>query len=163
MEAGEFAWCPIAGQHLLPETGLEHQAVSYSKGCYPVGEVIARVRTMGVFPERCEVCSRRSESVPPPGSDVLNGEGKKIGQGPPGHSLEAGGLGVCLLNRDSRTPGNQLMVQLESGVQSAVVALFRCFAPRTARSGLPAYDKAVRVTLQAASRRRLTISRPCCV
>ncbi|MDP6933938.1 MAG: hypothetical protein QGG40_13520, partial [Myxococcota bacterium] len=35
---------------LLPETGLEQAAVSYTKGCYLGQEVIARVRTYGSVP-----------------------------------------------------------------------------------------------------------------
>ena len=59
MEAGGIrVVSDFAGsKHLLPETGLEHQAVSYSKGCYLGQEVIAQYAPMGVFPERCEVCS----------------------------------------------------------------------------------------------------------
>ena len=43
---------PVYGQdmdakHILPETGLEHSSVSYSKGCYIGQEVIARIKTYG--------------------------------------------------------------------------------------------------------------------
>jgi len=38
------------GKLVLPETGLEQQVVSYSKGCYLGQEVIARIRTYGSVP-----------------------------------------------------------------------------------------------------------------
>ena len=57
-------------KHLLPETGLEHQAVSYSKGCYLGQEVIARVRTYGSVPRAlralCAPDGRRRHRPPPP-------------------------------------------------------------------------------------------------
>lgn len=34
-------------KHILPETGLEHNSVSYSKGCFIGQEVIARIKTYG--------------------------------------------------------------------------------------------------------------------
>ena len=152
MEAGGIrVVSDFAGsKHLLPETGLEHQAVSYSKGCYLGQEVIARVRTYGSVPRalRGLLLEADLNQVPPPGSDVLNGEGKKIGQwSSRTQSLEAGGLlAYAFLNRDSRTPGNQLMVQLESGVQSAVVALLPLFRAKDSQERIATlYDKAVRV------------------
>ena len=52
IEAGIVRIGPDApeGKLVLPETGLEQQVVSYSKGCYLGQEVIARIRTYGSVP-----------------------------------------------------------------------------------------------------------------
>lgn len=152
MEAGgvrvlkDFA----GAKHLLPETGLEHQAVSYSKGCYLGQEVIARVRTYGSVPRalRGVLLDAKLDEVPPLGAPVMNSEGKKIGQwSSRTESLEAEGVfAYAFLNRASRTPGNVLQVQLESGLSEARVALLPLFRAKDSQERIATlYDKAVRV------------------
>ncbi|MEC7240957.1 MAG: tetratricopeptide repeat protein [Myxococcota bacterium] len=152
MEAGGIrVAADFAGaKHLLPETGLEHQAVSYSKGCYLGQEVIARVRTYGSVPRalRAVLLDTSVDEIPASGSNVLNSEGKKIGQwSSRTESLEAEGvLAYAFLNRDSRTPGNRLRIQLESGVAEAAVALLPLYRAKDSRERIATlYDKAVRV------------------
>ena len=152
MEAGGIRVAAdfVGSKHLLPETGLEHQAVSYSKGCYLGQEVIARVRTYGSVPRalRGVLLNAELKQIPPPGSDVLNSEGKKIGQwSSRTQSLEAEGiLAYAFLNRDSRTPGNQLQLQLESGTLDATVALLPLYRAKDSQERIATlYDKAVRV------------------
>ncbi|SVE63709.1 uncharacterized protein METZ01_LOCUS516563, partial [marine metagenome] len=48
LEAGVPRWGEDMDEtQILPETGLEQQAVSYQKGCYLGQEVVARVKTYG--------------------------------------------------------------------------------------------------------------------
>jgi folate-binding protein YgfZ len=67
---------------LLPETGLEHVAVSYDKGCYLGQEVIARIKTYGVIPRALIglVLGDLAEGLPlpAPGTEI-HLKGKKAG------------------------------------------------------------------------------------
>ena len=48
VEAGILQYgIDVTDEQLLPETGLEHEAASYSKGCFQGQEVLARIRTFG--------------------------------------------------------------------------------------------------------------------
>ena len=91
LEAGVFrVGADTPGKdRLLPETGLEQQLVSYTKGCYLGQEVIARVRTYGSVPralrglvlagEEGQEPADLLKSVPPHGSELVV-DGKTIGQ-----------------------------------------------------------------------------------
>lgn len=152
MEAGLVRVGADLGErkHLLPETGLEHHAVSYSKGCYLGQEVIARVRTYGSVPRalRALLIDVPLSRIPEPGSDILDEEGKKLGVWSTRCiSPEAGGgLVYAFLSRGSRTPGTRLSLQAESGILSATVALLPLYrAKNTSERIALLYDRAVRV------------------
>jgi folate-binding protein YgfZ len=138
------------GKHLLPETGLEHQAVSYSKGCYLGQEVIARVRTYGSVPRalRALLLKAPLSGIPEAGSTVMSAEGGKIGiWSSRCESEEAGGvLAYAFLNRASRTPGAVLSLQGVEGLISAPVALLPLYRAKDSAERIETlYDRAVRV------------------
>lgn len=152
MEAGLVRVGADLGErkHLLPETGLEHHAVSYSKGCYLGQEVIARVRTYGSVPRalRALLVAAPLSNLPSSGSDILDENGKKLGVWSSRCvSPEAGGgLVYAFLSRGSRTPGSQLSIQATSGVVAATVGLLPLYrAKNTAERIALLYDRAVRV------------------
>lgn len=63
IEAGIPVWGKDFGEaFVMPETALENTAASYSKGCFPGQEVLARVRTYGA-PKRGLVGLRLSHPV----------------------------------------------------------------------------------------------------
>ena len=137
---------------LLPETGLEQHAVSYTKGCYLGQEVIARVRTYGSVPFALRGLVLQAEesaegvlsSLPSPGED-LRIDGKVVGsvgarvQSP---VLEAP-IALAYLNRASRTPGQEL--QFECGVTAKVMLLPFYRAPDAEARVAFLYDRAIRV------------------
>ncbi len=117
---------------LLPETGLEHVAVSYDKGCYLGQEVIARIKTYGVIPRALigvvlagTPGSAESPSLPVPGSEIqLNG--KKVG-----HLTRVGfspglqkNVALVYLHKQWRIPGQEIAWESEGvSYQGVVTAL----------------------------------------
>jgi len=117
---------------LLPETGLEHVAVSYDKGCYLGQEVIARIKTYGVIPRALigvvldgAPGSAESLALPAPGSEIhLNGKKAgnvtRVGFSP---GLQKN-VALVYLSKQWRIPG-QVIAWVSEGVtyQGAVTAL----------------------------------------
>lgn len=64
---------------LLPETGLERRAVSYTKGCYVGQEIIARMDTYGSASRKLVGVLGEGAQPPKPG-DVVALEDQEIGQ-----------------------------------------------------------------------------------
>lgn len=64
---------------LLPETGLERLAVSYSKGCYLGQETIARIRTYGSLPKALTgLIFGAGTTLPETGTPIFH-EGREVG------------------------------------------------------------------------------------
>lgn len=57
-------------ENLVPETGLELNSVSYSKGCYLGQEVIARIKTYGTAPKALIGLEIEGNEIPEFGSEV---------------------------------------------------------------------------------------------
>ena len=144
-----------AGQLVLPETGLEQQVVSYSKGCYLGQEVIARIRTYGsvplvlrglVFDAKIPDCL---EQLPPIGADVLLETGVKIGRiasrafSP---MLETP-VAFAYLDRNHRTPGTKLKIRAhDNSLLEAEVRLLPFYrAADTASRVAFLHDRAIRL------------------
>ena len=140
-------------KRLLPETGIEGQVVSYTKGCYLGQEVIARVRTYGSVPFALRALHIQGEldvlhAIPESGKPVVTTAEDKIGQWV--HVLYSpiadGIIAVAYLNRASRTPGNELrLVGNDQTVLNASVQLLPLYsAPDQAARAFFLYDRAVR-------------------
>ena len=152
-EAGPTAWdwlrleagLPLAGpdfqpgRTLLPQTGLERQTVSTTKGCYLGQEVVARVRTYGSVPRALrgliihEPLSLKPEQLPPAGRSLLTAAGDTIGTwASAGYSVVWDRpAALVYLNRDHRTPGLRLNVRAEGRELEAEVVLLPFFAAAT--------------------------------
>jgi folate-binding protein YgfZ len=109
---------------LLPETGLENTAVSYSKGCYIGQEVIARVRTYGRVTRALRGLRLPSNPDPLPArGDAIHHQGKPVGaltsiaRSPRLNATIALGY----LARDATTPGTEVAIATASGVIPARV------------------------------------------
>lgn len=118
----------LAKKRLLPETGLEQYAVSYTKGCYIGQEVIARVRTYGSVPRALRALvldGDALEGLPEPGADVLTDDGTRIGHAASAAWSVVEGAPVLLayLGRDHRTPGATHTLRTSTGLRQARVAL----------------------------------------
>jgi folate-binding protein YgfZ len=141
-------------KRLLPETGIEQQAVSYTKGCYLGQEVIARVRTYGSVPralralvlsvEEGEDSAAVLSEIPAPGEAVQVGD-KKVGTFGVrtwSETLQAPVV-MAFLDRKHRTPG--AVLELE-GNRTATVALLPLYtAPDSEARVAFLYDRAIRV------------------
>jgi aminomethyltransferase len=113
--------------HLPPETGLEKDAISYTKGCYTGQETIARLRTYGQV-----VKALRGLQLHPPGGelpkrgDKIVREGKVVGQVVSALRSPAFGTDLALgyVRKECNAVGTSLVVQTASGeVSATIVAL----------------------------------------
>jgi folate-binding protein YgfZ len=128
----EAGW-PLMGTDLLPrsrvlpQTGLEQFTVSTSKGCYRGQEVVARIRTYGSVPQamRGVVFSGLDLAalgrLPDPGSPLNDSAGRTLGTwASSGWSTALSApVALAFLDRDSRTPGQELEIILPDGLLAA--------------------------------------------
>ncbi|MDP6980345.1 MAG: glycine cleavage T C-terminal barrel domain-containing protein [Myxococcota bacterium] len=159
---------------ILPETGLEQQAVSYTKGCYLGQEVIARVRTYGALPYGLRGLvfdsapqgdwssqARMLERLPDIGGGLrVPGEKKAVGQIVSRTISPVLGYPVAYayLDKGHRTPGQTLDLELEGGNVTARVTLLPFYsAPDRDERVAFLYDRAVRVFAQGREEEALGI------
>jgi folate-binding protein YgfZ len=143
---------------LLPETGLEAQVVSYSKGCYLGQEVIARVRTYGSLPftlrglvfesDTLEHAQTVLQALPDTGEALLLTGGESIGQlvsttlSPTMQQPVA----MAYIDRSHRTPGTELEFSTDGGTLKAKVVLLPFYrTPDTDERAAYLYDEAIRI------------------
>lgn len=80
IELGIPRWGAEIDDTILPaEAGLDETHISFTKGCYPGQEPIARQRHRGKVNRRLRVLELESEQVPEWGTELLY-EGKKVGR-----------------------------------------------------------------------------------
>ncbi|WP_373533190.1 tetratricopeptide repeat protein [Vampirovibrio sp.] len=110
---------------LLPETGLERVAVSYSKGCYLGQETIARVKTYGMVQQALVGLLLPPESVLPPEGAPCQLDGKTVG-----HITSATysptlkrPAAMVYLGKNERIPGKILPLVINGIQYQAEVAL----------------------------------------
>lgn len=140
----------LVKRRLLPETGLEQHAVSYTKGCYLGQEVIARVRTYGSVPFALRALVFHGAALPDLpgcGEPLLSEDGSRVGQAASAADSPVAGAPVLLafLGRAHRTPDQSLTLRTSAGLRTATVVLLPLHhaADRAARvEGL--YDRGVR-------------------
>ncbi len=138
-------------ERLLPETGLEHQTVSYSKGCYLGQEVIARVRTYGSLPfglRGVVLTDGAGEGdLPELGADLALADGSVVGQFVSGTYSPTLNSRVVMayIDRAHRTPGTELEMKGEAGVIHGKVTLLPFYqAPEGQERVTLLYDQAIR-------------------
>lgn len=111
---------------LLTDTGLENQVVSYSKGCYPGQEVVAKVKNRGSSPKSLMgLVFIEGQDGFPPGTPVKMAD-KAIGTlTSVAHSptLKAP-IALAYLGRDYRTPDQEIEVNInQRNLKARVVSL----------------------------------------
>jgi folate-binding protein YgfZ len=80
IESGIPRWGAEVDETILPaEAGLDETHISFTKGCYPGQEPIARQRYRGKVNRRLRVVEVESEQVPERGTELLY-EDKKVGR-----------------------------------------------------------------------------------
>ncbi|MBW2231023.1 MAG: hypothetical protein JRH17_11620 [Deltaproteobacteria bacterium] len=143
-------------KRILPETGLEQQTVSYTKGCYLGQEVIARVRTYGALPFSLrglvfdDAGADVLDRLPAPSENLLLSDGAKtIGQlASRTYSpvLDAP-VAFAYLDKKHRTPGEVLCFRGTDGstLSARVVLLPFYSSPNSAERVAWLYDRAVRL------------------
>lgn len=151
LEAGR----PVVGRDLPParrilsQTGLEQEAVSWTKGCYLGQEVLARVKAYGAPPESLRALVFPGQGpfeAPPPGSPLTTTDGTRVGTwaGAGFSVVRDAPLALAFLKKDHAAPGGRLDLAWEGGAAAADVVL-----PPVYRAGSPAeraahlYEQAV--------------------
>ena len=101
-------------KNILPETGLEHNSVSYNKGCYIGQEVIARIKTYGAPNFALMGLILEGSVLPVPGCEIRQ-DSKKIGtikSSTFSHSLQKN-IALAYIQKDHRSPDIDLEVTLD--------------------------------------------------
>lgn len=157
----EAGW-PVIGpdtiqKRLLPETGLEQQTVSYTKGCYLGQEVIARIRTYGSLPKAMRLLifdvqrkgvEHTLEQIPAPGEPVVLADGSKVGHfGSRALSPTVEKpVALAYLKKDVRTPGQEFTIWGNRGPMKATVKVAPLYTAADRQSRVESlYDRAIRV------------------
>lgn len=111
-------------RQILPETGLEHNAVSYHKGCYTGQEVIARIKTYGSPAFALVGLVIEGDTLPPRDAEIKM-KTKKIG------TLKSAAfspymnrnIALAYLQKDFRTPGQTYEVAIGGETYTVKTAL----------------------------------------
>jgi folate-binding protein YgfZ len=124
----------VTNDNLLPETGLEEEAVSYTKGCYLGQEVIARIKTFGA-PRRgiCGLVFEPGFESQLPADAVVTTGGKEIGR------LKSSAFSTNLdrviafayLMKEYRVPGGKLTVTIDDAEHEVTVSLLPFTKPQS--------------------------------
>lgn len=144
-------------KRILPETGLEQERVSYTKGCYLGQEVIARVRTYGALPyglrglvfdaAGMEAQQALLAALPEPGEALVLDDGTKAGQWASrtfSSHLDAA-VAYAYLDKSHRTPGGTLSIQIGGGLSSAEIRMLPFYStPGAGERVAWLYDRGVR-------------------
>ncbi len=115
-----------AGKRVLPQTGLEEHVLSTTKGCFLGQEVVARIRTYGSPPQALRglaFTGPGQESLPAfpaPGTALLGKGGARVGTWARGvlSATREGPIALAFLDRDHRTPGMVLEIDLAEGTST---------------------------------------------
>jgi len=151
LEAGR----PVVGRDLPPakrilsQTGLEQEAVSWTKGCYLGQEVLARVKAYGAPPESLRALVFPGQGpfdAPPPGTPLTTADGTRVGTwaGAGFSVVRDAPLALAFLKKEHAAPGAALDLAWDHGAATAAVVL-----PPVYRGGNPAeraahrYEQAV--------------------
>lgn len=139
----EAGW-PLFGidydrETLLPETGLERLAVSYSKGCYLGQETIARVKTYGMVQKAMVGLQFQNPAVVQPPVDT-----PCLLEGKPAGVIKSGAysptlacpVALAYLGKNERIPGKMLNLEMVGRIEAVTVTLLPFYDARQAsRSG----------------------------
>jgi folate-binding protein YgfZ len=127
LEAGLPQWgVDFNAQTLLPETGLEVVAVSYTKGCYLGQETMARVKTYGSVQKRLAgLLLPALTHLPAPGHPVVTANGITVGQfaSVAWSAVCQATIAMAYLDKTHRTPGQVLTLDINGQQVDGTVTL----------------------------------------
>ncbi len=126
IEAGVPRWgADFDEERILPATGLEQRAVSYTKGCFIGQEVIARVKTYGAVSKALIGIVFEGVPAPPPPGTLFSIAGKEVGEVRSGCVSPTLGVPIALayLLRDYREAGRRLDLEAAGSAWKARVVV----------------------------------------
>ncbi len=137
----------MSQENLLPETGLEKIAVSYTKGCYLGQEVVARIKTYGTVPKAIIGLEFSDNDLPAFDSEIIINN-KKVGiikSGTFSPNLQKF-IALAYLTKEYRKPGEVIEFAIEEKHYKAIVKLLPFYHPPTPQEiAKKLYDKALEV------------------
>ena len=122
----------INDKNILPETGLEHSAVSYNKGCYIGQEVIARIKTYGA-PNFALMGLIIEGDTLPLHDDEIKLNSKKLGvikSSIFSYSLQKN-ISLAYIQKDHRSPDINLDVTIDNKPYKVRTCLLPFYQPQT--------------------------------
>ncbi|MBX2860409.1 MAG: tetratricopeptide repeat protein [Vampirovibrio sp.] len=137
---------------LLPETGLEQTAVSYTKGCYLGQETVARVKTYGAVQKALMGLKFQPNAQLPASEQEISLDGKTVGilkSITTSPTLECP-IALAYLAKDCRTPDKSLTVEIGDTSYDVTVTLLPFYTPVTASDeARQLYDQGLQQFAQA--------------
>ncbi len=117
IEAGRPRYNIDMNEDTLPnEAGIQDQVISYTKGCFPGQEVIARIKTYGHVNKQLSGLILEGEILPKPGAEIFHDK-KSVGWVTSTTKSPLLGKIVAMgyLRREALETGTTLSVMLDSG------------------------------------------------
>jgi folate-binding protein YgfZ len=123
VEAGRPRWGAELDETVIPqEAGLNERLVSFTKGCYPGQETVARLHYKGKPNRHLRGLRFVGDDVPAPGTPLVL-DGREVGRvGSVVRSPDRGAIGLALVRREAE-PGTQVTAGEDGGPAAEVVAL----------------------------------------
>lgn len=121
VEAGKPRYGIDIDERILPvEAGIQDEAISYTKGCYPGQEVIARIKTYGHVNKQLFGLILEGEALPKKGDKIYDEE-KEVGWVTSAVASPLLGKGVAMgyLRTQAAIPGNRLRLEMDQGRTNA--------------------------------------------
>ncbi len=130
MEAGVPRYGVDMDETIIPiEAGLEESAISYTKGCYPGQEVVARIKTYGHVNRHLTGLILQGQTPPQPKEKIFDGD-QEIGWVTSGiySPLCKAAIAMSYVKTAYTNPGTTVAVSV-NGVRVAAVVAKRPFNP----------------------------------
>lgn len=131
IEAGKLRYGVDIDEHIIPiEAGLEKEAISYAKGCYPGQEVMARIRTYGHVNKHLMGLVIEGSELPKREDKVFQGE-KDLGWITSATWSPAAGKVIAMgyLRPQIAIPGTAVEVETHQGRKTAQVSALPFYRP----------------------------------
>lgn len=124
IEAGKLRYGIDIDEHIIPiEAGLEKEAISYTKGCYPGQEVMARIQTYGHVNKHLMGLTIEGSALPKREDKVFQGE-KEFGWITSAAWSPAAGKVIAMgyLRPQIAIPGTEVEVEIAQSRKAAKVS-----------------------------------------
>jgi folate-binding protein YgfZ len=112
-------------ENFLPaETGQLERAVSFTKGCYPGQEIVARMHARKQLARKVAGFRMKEDAQPIAGAPIHDSAGNQVGavtSSTPSPMLSGASIGLAVLKRPHFEVGNSLQIAAEGAMREAMV------------------------------------------
>ncbi len=131
IEAGKLRYGIDIDEHIIPiEAGLEKEAISYTKGCYPGQEVMARIQTYGHVNKQLMGLTIEGSVLPKREDKIFQGE-KELGWITSATWSPAAGKVIAMgyVRPQIAIPGTEVEVEIAQSRKTAQVSALPFYRP----------------------------------